>query len=392
MANALGNFIPVFYARESLRLLRAMLGFGSRINRRYEDERRAFNRGEFINIKRPSSFVATSMGASVAVQDLETTTVNIQLANWYEVTNKLTDKELAFTEETLVREHITPMAYALGRQIDQSVSALQLKVGPAFQWSSPATPTNITQIWEIMMNEECPPGPWNLALRPAQAQDLMADAAFSQQQGAGDQGVRTQRTGDLGMKYGFDTFVTQNIFTTTGITGNVTDTAMAINFAGGYAAGTKTIALDAAGAVDLAAGHTLTIPHTDGTSNSYVVTAASTVAAGAFATVLISPGLRSHVADDAVVTLQAATNNNAAADITSMAFHADALALVMAPLDDGGNGRGAEIFTATDPESGMSVRARRWYEGKEATQYMTLDALWGADVLNGHMAVRLLSA
>jgi len=58
MANTLGNYSPLFYANEALALLRKNLGLAARVYRGYDRERRTFDRGEIITIRKPSTFQA----------------------------------------------------------------------------------------------------------------------------------------------------------------------------------------------------------------------------------------------------------------------------------------------------------------------------------------------
>ena len=73
-------------------------------------------------------------------------------------------------------------------------------------------------------------------------------------------------------------------------------------------------------------------------------------------------------------------------------FHRNAFALAFAPLPMTGDGRGAMIDTITDPVTGLSLRARMWYDGDTAKNFVALDALYGMQVLDPMLAVRCLRA
>ena len=68
-------------------------------------------------------------------------------------------------------------------------------------------------------------------------------------------------------------------------------------------------------------------------------------------------------------------------------FHRNFAALAIAPLPD--DLPGADAFTATDPISGITVRARRFYVGDTSTLYMALDILYGKVILDRNMATRV---
>jgi hypothetical protein len=50
---------------------------------------------------------------------------------------------------------------------------------------------------------------------------------------------------------------------------------------------------------------------------------------------------------------------------------------------------GAQIETVTDPQTGLSIRSRLYYEGNSSAVHVALDVLFGVKVLNPNMAVKL---
>jgi hypothetical protein len=127
MANTLGVYNPIFYAQEALVQLEKALGMASRVYMGYDTERRAYGLGETINIRRPATF--TVGDAPATAQDVTTETVSMTLDKWREVKFKLTDKELAFTGERIINDHIRPAAYALADDIDQKLIDLSYDIG-----------------------------------------------------------------------------------------------------------------------------------------------------------------------------------------------------------------------------------------------------------------------
>jgi hypothetical protein len=205
-------------------------------------------------------------------------------------------------------------------------------------------------------------------------------SAFSQHQGAGDSGVSTQMRGTLGTKFGLEIFANQNVKTHT--KGTASTGTLAINNASGYQRGYTQINLDAGTVTGtLVTGDMLAIA---GDSQQYVVTNTVTASGNALNGVQIDPPLAQDVADNAVVT---ATLVNG---VRNLAFHRDAFALAMAPLPDFYNGQGVQVFTATDPVSGLAVRARTWVDGNNSKYFVALDCLYGVKTLNGNLATQLL--
>jgi hypothetical protein len=84
----------------------------------------------------PSTFVAQD--APSVAQDVSTATkVSMKLDQWKEVKFQLTDKELAYTSQQIITDHIEPAAYALADKIDQSLCALVDDVPWYIDWTGP---------------------------------------------------------------------------------------------------------------------------------------------------------------------------------------------------------------------------------------------------------------
>lgn len=373
-SNTLGNFDPVFYANEALMWLAKSLGLGSRVYRGFDPSPQ--QKGSTISIRRPMTFSATNMPSSAT--DLKPETVNITLDKWKGVTFALTDKELAFTKEQIVNEHIGPAAYAVADAIDTSLALLYKDIPWYGVATSPLAVGDITSARKQLFANGCPmnDGRHHLMLSPSLEEEALRQSAFSQWQGAGAQGQATQQTGSLGMKFGFEVFSSQNCQThTAGVSADSTGTVT-----GAHSAGATSLVIGGiTSGGTIKAGDTLVIA---GNSQRYAVTDNPTADGGGAATLSITPGLAAALSGNEVVTIALQSGEQ------SLAFHRDAFALAMGVLPD--SIPGADVFTVTDPNSGLSVRARRWYDGNNAVQYMGIDALWGVKTLNPNMAYRLV--
>lgn len=388
MVNVLGVYNPIFYAQEALRNLEKALGMANRVHRGFEQERRTFGRGEVISIRKPAVF--TVADAPATAEDLVSPTVNITLDKWRETKFKLTDKELAFTQQRIVDEHIRPMAYALADDIDQDLTALYADVPHVQQSGGTALDVaDITQTRKVMFNNAAPVddfGRVHLMVNGSGEADLLAEPAFSQQQGAGDVGVNTQLRGSLGTKFGFEVFANQNSQSAHS-EGNLTPTG-AISVGTTTAVGDTTIDITAAtsftGTINVG---DMILVTTAGTTYRYAVTAAAT--GTPTVTVPISPPSRVvHTASTDVVTLDQEDTKFA----NNLAFHRNAFALVMAPLPSIGNELGANVATVTDPVTGLSLRSRLYYQGNDSQVHVAIDALWGVKTIDADMACRLRNA
>jgi hypothetical protein len=378
MANTLANYDPQFYAAEALISLKKALTMGFRVFRGFDPS--PTQPGSSISIRRPMSFTAASMPTSAT--DLKPETVTISMNQWKGVTFTLTDKELAYTKERIVDEHIAPAAYAVASAIDSSLTALSAGTPWYVSATSPLAVGDVTDARKILVQNGVPvnDGRLHLMLSPTLESEALKNSAFAQWQGAGAAGADTQLTGSLGQRYGFECFVSPNVVTLT--SGTCSDVTGALT--ADAAIGDSTVAIDSVTSGGTAkAGDYLTIA---GDSTRYVITADVTFTGGA-GTVSISPQIRKAASTSAVVTL-ALPQGSGASKENSLAFHRDAFALAMGVLPD--MIPGAEVSTVVDSSSGLSVRARRWYDGANAAQYIGLDALWGVKTLNGDLAVRIL--
>lgn len=381
MANALGNYKPEFYANEALIQLEKALGMAGRVHRGFERERESFNKGEYINIRRPSTFAAQD--APGTAEDLQTETVAIQLAYWRTVKFKLSDKEQAFTGDEIIEEHIRPAAYVLADDIDQKLVALYKDVPWQAEWNAAGSlaVADIANTRKIMRDNKVPlddPTKLHLMIDSGAEAEFLALSAFSQHQGAGDAGVNTQLRGSLGTKFGLEVFANQNVLTHAG--GTCADAAGAVDLGAGYAIGDTTIHID--GVTDGGDWHAGDHFVTDQGTQRYAVTSDVTFTGGE-GDVSFYPPLKTALSDGDVVTGTVDTSGR-----VNLAFHQHAFALAMAPLPTVGRELGAKIWTASDPKTGLAIRARMYYVGNSSEVHVALDTLYGVRTLDPNLAVR----
>ena len=382
MSNTLGNFNPVFYANEALIQLEKALGMAGRVHRGYEEERNSFNRGETINIRKPSTF--TAQDAPSTAQDLETGTTALTLSYWKEVKFKLTDKELAFTGQKIIDDHIRPAAYALADDVDQKLCAEYANIPWFHDAANAATPgddiADVTGTRRVLFDNSVPMSDDNLhfMVNGLMEQGLIGNAAFAQFQGAGQEGVNTQMRGSMGRRYGFEFFANQNVPSHTKGTAS-TGTLLAN---GTSVVGAETINLDAASVTGtLVPGDSFVLA---GNTQRYAITNTVTAATNAFAAVTFTPALVAAVADNDACTVELQTT-----DAENMAFHKNAFALAVAPLPDIASELGARVVTVTDPITGLSIRARVYYVGNSSEIHVALDILYGLKTLDPNLATRV---
>lgn len=392
MPNTLSSYNPIFYAQEALTALEKALGLAGRVYRGYDDANTSRTKGQFIDIAVPGSFAAQD-GPSSA-QDVTASNIQINLSKLKEVKFALSDKELAYSSERIIQDHIRPAAYALSDKIDQDIAALFVDVPWYFDWTGPAAVGDITTARRILFDNKVPlsdEAMMNFMVSGQIEKELLDLTAFTQNQGAGQAGVDSQIRGYLGKRYGFNFFANQNAPSITSAT--VADLVGAVNNGAGYAAGIKTMAVN--GFANNAAFAIGDIVVVTGHAQQYVLTADVTLdgtGAGSISfygsPLVQGGGLESAVVNTQVVTIVKA-GGSGATKVNSLAFHQNAFALAMAKLPDFYDGQGVKVFaTPVDPTSRLSVRARTWADPGNDKFYVALDCLYGVKTLDGNKAVR----
>lgn len=375
MPNTLNLYDPLFYAQEAIAALQRTRRFSGRVYRGFD--RAPQDRGSVINISKPSTFVAQA--APSTAQDLTPGSVQITLNKWMEVKFALTDKELTFSGEKIINDHIAPAAYALALSIDSELAALAREVPWFVDTTSPASVADITAARKVLFNNGVPlDNKLHMIVDGTLESEFLNLSAFSQQQGAGDVGVGTQENGSLGRKFGFEVSASQNV--ASHIAGVSADAAGAL--VGAHAAGGTTVTFNGVTiGGTFKAGDSFVIA---GNAQRYVLTADATAdGAGAVAATAITPPLAQAYAANSVITFSLVNH------VMNVAFHENAFALAMAPLSTMAGQLGARVETVVDDESGIALRSRVFYIGDTSKVYVALDCLYGVRTLDPNMAVRL---
>lgn len=376
MANTLSVYDPLFYAQEAIIQLEKNLGMANRVHRGYDKATQ--QKGSVISISKPSTF--TALAAPQTAQDLTAGEVQITLDQWYEVKFKLTDKELTYTTEKIISDHVRPAAYAIADKIDSQLVALYKDVPWSNTNGSPLAVADITANRRILNTNNAPTDMRHLMLSPTQEEEALNLSAFAQHQGAGDAGVQTQMRGTLGMKYGYEVFMNQNVPThTTGVSADATGALV-----GAVARGATTISFDAVTAAGtFKKGDSFVIA---GSTQRYVFAADATAdGSGVVTGASIFPAAVQAYSDNDVITITLLGGEQ------GMGFHRNAFALAMAPLSEAGGQLGAQIATVTDPVTNLSLRSRLFYDGDTSSVFVSIDALWGVKTLDPNLACRLVN-
>ncbi len=380
MSNVISPYNPVFYAQQGLIQLEKALGMAGRVYRGYEEEWGSYNRGETINIRKPMSF--TAQNAPSPAQDLKPTWLTITLNRWKEVKFTVLDNELAFTGDRMIEEHIRPAAYALADDLDQNL-AWEYRNVPWIQLEDNTADNRKNDIMnprKILRDNLVPveDGDVHFMVNGTKETEFLREQIFHSAGVAGDgNNEQALLRGSLGTRFGVEVFANQNVLShTPGVAADNVGTlsgahskdATSISVAGFQAAGTVKV------------GDTLVIA---GHSQRYAVTADATAVGGAI-TIQIFPALVQDYTNGSTVTVDLSSGPQ------NLMFHRNWLALVTAPLPDVPARLGARVAVITDPKSRLSLRSRMWYDGENSRSLVALDILYGYQILEPNLAVRLI--
>lgn len=396
--NDIGPYNPVVLTNEGLEIMEAALGMTGRVYRGMDDDKTGREKGDTMTITVPGQFVAQD--APSLAQDLSPAKVQVVLNLWKEVKFKLGDKEMAFTTDRIIREHVRPAVYALVKYFEGALLDTVDLVPWYSEWTSTPVITDITKgphaglfNNNVDMDDETK---LHFMIDGTIQGELLALSAFSQFQGSGPEGAATQQRGKIGRKYGFNFFGSQLAPSRTSST--VADLAGAINNGAGYAKGVKTISFDGvSAAAEFKKGDILKVT---GHTQQYTFAADVTASGGGAVTnasifgsdFVAGGGLEAAVVDDQVVTVVLAGGSGATKQM-SLAFHEGFSTLAMAKLPDHkGKQNNALISSIVDPKTGLSLRSRVWYDPDNSCYMLAFDALAGIKVLDPNKAWRVRRA
>lgn len=368
---------PYFYVSEGLRVLYKRFGLAFYVQRDLAAGK-ASGTGDTIQVRRAQKFTTQTMPiAEASFADVTPQYDNLVVGSWEGNGFKLTDKEKTLTPAVFVRDHITPVANAIADKIEQNLASLTLEV----PWQVVGDSTNPYKDFpagrKLFLDNQAPPvnpQDYSYMTDSVLQSRYESDPTFVQAQsdaGAGE----LQRSGQMGIKFGFKIFPSQNAVTYTGQAATGGATVTGVNAAGVSSINVATIT------GTLVRG---TIVSIAGFSQKYAVTANTTAG-----TVLpISPKLQVATVGGEAITYDQTTRSS-----LGLQFHREAFALVMQPLEDAGPGIKSASMDYTDPNTGLptglTLRARIWGSGGLGATIWAFDALWGYKTLNPNLAVRI---
>ncbi len=381
---------PDQIAREALVLLQSNLVALNTFSRRYETDLNPGSKiGDSIRIRRRSQGVVDEYdGVSVTVRDIQESNTSITLERHFDATIRITDRERTLDIVDFSEQVLAPRFVEMGERIDSYALSklvdLPNVAGPS-EDSPAALPDSIASmaLVEKTLNDlKVPLAPrYQLASTEYKATLLGVDSFVEVDKSGADTALRRAEIGTI---MGFDTYMGQNVPTSTFTSG--TQTALVIdNGAGGNTnnqRGATTLTYDggSVAAGTLIAGDIIEIA---GYGN--VVVAANATATSGAGTFTIREPLREPLTDNAAATVYDGGGNTR--QCHGAVFHPDALAFVAVPLD---LPTSAEAAYMQDPATGLAIRAVFDYDRNLKSDVLSLDILIGAAVVDGRLGAQIV--
>jgi hypothetical protein len=281
-------FIPEHWAQEALAILEENTVAANLVNRDFENQIASF--GDVVNTRRPGKFEASRyQSGDISLSDITATNVAVPLDQLAYQAFIINDKDMSLSIPGLFDTYLKPAVQAIARQVDESIIAQKYqyltncvgKIGTAL---TKDTAINVDKFF----NSKNAGGTRYALLSAAQQADMLGEAQFTNAYQLGDNGSAL-RNATLGQLYNTNWVLAQNNKTVA--TGDTVITA-AVNHVGGYVAGDTAIVIDSTSTAGTAGGW-CTIA---GDMTPQRITSCTPTA------LVISPGLRNAVANDAVVT------------------------------------------------------------------------------------------
>lgn len=373
MANVIAPYDTMWYAHKFIERLEAKLTFVPTLSRDFDEKAR--DHGSTIEFKKPGGFTAQTFPiAAGSASDVNPTKDTITLDQWKGVQFGLTDLELAYSGDEIIKHHIDPAMQAVAEAMESSAVGLITDVGNYVDVDGTTNIKDFVNVRNALNKANVSASDRFLGINFQQEAIYLSDNLFLQAN-TGSEGTQTQREGYLGRKMGLDTSTIQFL-------GNTNPgTLVGTPVANAAAIGTNSITLTAGTLTGtLKKGDILTFA---GVTRKYAVSTALATAAGNSITVTLARKLEDTIAGGTAVTVRQASKG------LNIGYQKSAFALVMAPLSDAGNGRGAEIGVAIDDQTGTAIRVTRWYDPQAKKHWLSFDALWGVKTTDADRAVRL---
>jgi len=200
------NSTPVIVAQSALRTLSQRIQLARLVNRNYDTDVALY--GQTINVTKRGALTVNDKAAdaTITLQNPADSKVTVTLDKHKEVSFIIEDTAKAFAKPDVLDGYTSDAADRIAEQIDRDISTLfagfSQSVGTA---GTDLTRTTITSARQTLTTGLAPENPRNLIITPGQEQALLDTDGFSFANYVG--GDQAFRQGNLGMAFGFNTWV-----------------------------------------------------------------------------------------------------------------------------------------------------------------------------------------
>lgn len=339
--------------------------------------------GDTIRVRRRNIPTPTDFTTAITVQNITETSIPFALNFHKDTSVAISQKDASLNLNDFSEQVLKPIIIGVAQAVD-SFCCTQLKniptVAGASNLAPAALPTalgDVAAMIETLENQMVPTAGRIGLLSPSAQTAYLSIANLVTANTRGDLG-QALREGLVGRVMGFDHFMTQNIDTATFTSGTMT--SLVVN--GAVAAGATSIIFDGA------SGATHTLKKYDILSIAgygQVVVAADVTASSSAGTVTLSEPLRSAVANDVAITVYDGGGNTR--KLQGAVMHPKAFAFASIPMDVPPGMIGS---TATDEESGLSVRVLMQGAIASKSTTISVDVLGGVKCIDPRLAAQIV--
>lgn len=295
--NSVDAWVPEYWANESIAILQENMVMGNLVHRDFENI--LASSGDVVNTRKPNEFVMKRKATNdnITQQDAVATNIPVALNQHLHVSFLIRDREQALSFADLTQQFLSPAVLAIAQGVDkillmQAPRFLRTDNNQAGGLGIDESIASIVDTGKNLNDNNAPLMGRNLVVGTKGHASLIKISDFINAEKVGDNGTAL-REASLGRKFGFNTFMCQNVAHPTAsdvVTG-------AINNAAGYARGTTVITVD--GFAAAIANNTWF--KVAGDDVPHKITA--TVGGGTPTEFTFTPALKKAVADNAVVTV-----------------------------------------------------------------------------------------
>lgn len=334
-------------------------------------------KGDTVKIRTGPQYTARDYveDANVTVQDIESITHNLVVDQHKDITVKLSAKKMALNFEGWMNEVIRPAAKTIAQVVDQHIGT-RIVEGSNIYYSTTLleSRSDASKIRKAAREAQLMNGGEFAVIDNDLASTMLGADWVGKVDARGSEGQMSTREGDIGRIMG--------------INWNESDNFQTLNFRPDESAGVvSTLALDGAAA----RGATSITVDDPGTANKGIADGAWITVAGATRGMRLRNGVSNgettitpyfpveqDLADNAIISVVGA---GATMYVRGALFDKKCVGLAFGELEsDSEDVAGANVAVVT--QNGVSIRVAKWYEGKTKTHYMSIDALYGAKLLD----------